>query len=291
MSNPTTSHGLIEPLVSVEWLRANYSAGTQAGPGGRVVLCDVRYYLDGRDGMDAYLAGHLPGAVFIDMDGVLASPAGPVVGRHPMPTPEAFAAGLGAAGISPDDTVIVYDDLGGMVAGRLVWMLRILGQHSALLDGGIGAWDGPLVTSPSRPTSVPCAVRPWPEGAMVSADEALALAAGGGVLADSRAVERYRGETEPIDPRAGHIPGAICLPFAANLDADGRFKSPEELRARFAEVGVDANAVFYCGSGVSACHNLLAVEAAGLGLPRLYVGSWSGWSSDPDRPAATGPLP
>lgn len=270
--------GLIPPLVSVDWLRKNAS---------RIVLCDVRYYLDGRDGTAAYLAGHLPGAVFIDMDTVLASPAGPVIGRHPLPTPEAFAAGLGAAGISEGDTVVVYDDLQGMVAGRLVWMLRVLGQDAALLDGGIGAWDGPLVTNPTKPTPVECPVRPWPADAIVDADQALAHAAAGGVLADSRAAERYRGEVEPIDPRAGHVPGAINLPFAANLRADGTFKSPEELRERFEGAGVDGTAVFYCGSGVSACHNLLAVEAAGLGLPRLYVASWSGWSSDPDRPAAT----
>ena len=269
---------LIPPLVSVDWLRANAS---------RIVLCDVRYYLDGSDGMAAYLAGHLPGAVFIDMDTVLASPAGPVVGRHPLPTPEAFAAGLGAAGISERDTVVVYDDLQGMVAGRLVWMLRVLGQDAALLDGGIGAWDGPLVTNPTRQTPVKCPVRPWPADAVVDADQALAHAAAGGVLADSRAVERYRGEVEPIDPRAGHVPGAINLPFAVNLRADGTFRSPDELRERFEGAGVDETAIFYCGSGVSACHNLLAVEAAGLGLPRLYVASWSGWSSDPDRPAAT----
>lgn len=269
---------LIPPMVSVDWLRENAS---------RIVLCDVRYYLDGRDGMAAYLAGHLPGAVFIDMDTVLASPAGPVVGRHPLPTPEAFAAGLGAAGISERDTVVVYDDLQGMVAGRLVWMLRVLGQDAALLDGGIGAWDGPLVTNPTRPTPVKCPVRPWPADAVVDADQALAHAAAGGVLADSRAVERYRGEVEPIDPRAGHVPGAINLPFAVNLRADGTFRSPDELRERFEGAGVDEAAIFYCGSGVSACHNLLAVEAAGLGLPRLYVASWSGWSSDPDRPAAT----
>ncbi len=270
--------GLISPLVSVDWLRTKTS---------RVVLCDVRYYLDGRDGRAAYLGGHLPGAVFIDMDTVLASPAGPVVGRHPLPTPEAFAEGLGAAGISEHDTVVVYDDLQGMVAGRLVWMLRILGQDAALLDGGIGAWDGPLVTNPTQPTAVECAVRPWPADAVVDADQALAHAGAGGVLADSRAAERYRGEVEPIDPRAGHVPGAINLPFSSNLQADGTFKSPDELRERFEDAGIDETAIFYCGSGVSACHNLLAVEAAGLGLPRLYVASWSGWSSDPDRPAAT----
>lgn len=269
---------LVPPIVSVDWLRANAA---------NVVLCDVRYYLDGSDGMAAHLAGHLPGAVFIDMDTVMASPAGPVIGRHPLPTPETFADGLGAAGISADDTVVVYDDLQGMVAGRLVWMLRILGQNAALLDGGIGAWDGPLVTDATQPVAVECRVRPWPAEAIVDADEAAGHAAAGGVLADSRAGERYRGEVEPIDPRAGHVPGAVNLPFAANLREDGTFKSPNELRQRFEAAGVDQSAIFYCGSGVSACHNLLAVEAAGLGLPRLYVASWSGWSSDPGRPAAT----
>jgi thiosulfate/3-mercaptopyruvate sulfurtransferase len=266
---------VIDPIVSVEWLRENRDA---------VSLCDVRYYLDGRNGRDAHLAGHLPNAAFIDMDTVLASPAGPIVGRHPLPTPEAFAQGLGAAGIGPDSTVVVYDDLGGMVAGRLVWMLRVLGQDAALLDGGIGAWDGPLETGPVVPTPVTCPVRPWPAEAIVDADAVVAHVDAGGVLADSRAPERYRGDVEPVDSRAGHVPGAVNLPFSENLGPDGRFRPLEELRLRFEEAGVGADAVFYCGSGVSACHNLLAVEAAGLGLPRLYVASWSGWSSDPDRP-------
>lgn len=268
---------MITPIVDAEWLQQHRSD---------VALCDVRYYLDGRSGPAAFEAGHLPGAVFIDMDSVLASPAGPIVGRHPMPSPEVFAKGMGEAGIGTDVTVVVYDDLGGMVAGRLVWMLRIIGQAAALLDGGFTKWGGEVETGPAPSTPVNRTALPWPVAAIASADEVAVAAADGGVVVDSRAGERYRGETEPVDPRAGHVPGAINLPFSDNLD-DGRFLSIDALRQRFTDAGVDSDSIIYCGSGVSACHNLLAVEAAGLGLPRLYVGSWSGWSSDQERPAAT----
>lgn len=270
----------LDPIVSQDWL-------SNALEQPNLVVCDVRYYLDGRSGPDAFESGHLPGARYIDMDTVLASPGGPVIGRHPMPTPETFARGMGAAGVGNEAEVVVCDDVGGQVAGRLVWMLRILGQSAGLLDGGVKAWNGPLETGPFDPEPVERDSLPWPSEAMVDADGVVAAVDAGRVVADSRAGERYRGETEPVDPRAGHIPGAINLPFAGNLDADGRFLPVEELRARFEEAGLDGDSVVYCGSGVSACNNLLAIEAAGLGRPQLYVGSWSGWSTDPDRPAAT----
>lgn len=282
----TSPESGLPPIVDVTWLEARLAAGEP------VVVADVRWYLDGRSGPDAFLASHIPGAVFIDMDTVLASHGAPTDGRHPMPSPETFAAGLAAAGIGPDTPVVAYDDLGGMVAGRLVWMLRIVGAPAALLDGGLASWPGPLATGPEpAPTPVGCPVRPWPADAMATEDEVVAHVAAGGVVADSRAPERYRGETEPVDPRAGHIPGAVNLPFGANLTAEGRFRPAAELAARFEAVGADGDAIFYCGSGVSACNNVLAVEASGRGRPRLYVGSWSAWSSNTDRPAATGDQP
>ncbi len=264
-----------------------------AGDLGRLdaVLCDVRWYLDGRSGREAYEAGHLPGAVFVDLDRDLTAPPSTTQGRHPLPTAEAFAAALGALGVGPDDAVVAYDDSGGMSAGRLVWMLRVLGQPAALLDGGIGAWDGPLEAGSATRPPVECPVRPWPDGAFAGLEE-VAAAAAGGIVLDARAPERYRGEVEPVDPRAGHVPGARNAPFAANLGEGGRFRSPDDLRAHYEELGVGeaAGVVAYCGSGVSACHDLLAMEHAGLGRGRLYVGSWSQWSAT-GRPAATGGEP
>ena len=264
-----------------------------AGDLGRLdaVLCDVRWYLDGRSGREAYEAGHLPGAVFVDLDRDLTAPPSTTQGRHPLPTAEAFAAALGALGVGPDDAVVAYDDSGGMSAGRLVWMLRVLGQPAALLDGGIGAWDGPLEAGSATRPPVECPVRPWPDGAFAGIEE-VAAAAAGGIVLDARAPERYRGEVEPVDPRAGHVPGARNAPFAANLGDGGRFRSPDDLRAHYEELGVGeaAGVVAYCGSGVSACHDLLAMEHAGLGRGRLYVGSWSQWSAT-GRPAATGGEP
>jgi len=264
-----------------------------AGDLGRLdaALCDVRWYLDGRSGREAYEAGHLPGAVFVDLDRDLTAPPSTTQGRHPLPTAEAFAAALGALGVDPDDAVVAYDDSGGMSAGRLVWMLRVLGQPAALLDGGIGAWDGPLEAGSATRPPVECPVRPWPDGAFAGIEE-VAAAAAGGIVLDARAPERYRGEVEPVDPRAGHVPGARNAPFAANLGDGGRFRSPDDLRAHYEELGVGeaAGVVAYCGSGVSACHDLLAMEHAGLGRGRLYVGSWSQWSAT-GRPAATGGEP
>ncbi len=283
---------MIDPIVSLEWLDEQRLRHDD------VVVCDVRSYLDGRVGHDAFLAGHLPGARFIDLDTVLAAPAAPGVGRHPMPTPEVFAVGLGAEGIGDGATVVAYDDAGGMIAGRLVWMLRILGRDAALLDGGIGAWieangEAQLESGEATPAvAAERAVTTWPDGVMVDADDVAAHIADGGVVVDSRAAERFRGEVEPIDPQAGHVPGAINLPFPSNIDGPlngGRFLAKAALAKRFDQAGVTSEAIIYCGSGVSACNNILAAEHAGLGRPKLYVGSWSGWSSEPDREVATGP--
>lgn len=273
---------MIPPIVSLEDL-------DQLDPA--PIFCDVRYSLQQPDGYADYLESHLPAARYVSMDDVLAASPGPGVGRHPLPTAEHFAQQLGRLGIGIHDTVIGYDSVGGRFAGRLVWMLRILGQSAALLDGGMDAWQaagrafsqGPEDWSPvTRPAL------PWPEDAIVNADDLPGIQQSGGRIFDSRAAARYRGEQEPLDPKAGHIPGAYNLPFAENYrDGGNHFLPLAALRERFESAGVDGQSVFYCGSGVTACNNVLAAEAAGLPRPRVYVGSWSGWSSE-DRPVAVG---
>jgi thiosulfate/3-mercaptopyruvate sulfurtransferase len=266
---------MIAPFVDAAWLQRHRA---------EVTLADVRWYLDGRSGREAYEAGHLPGAVYVELGEVLAAPPTDAGGRHPLPDPHSFAAGLGQLGIDEHDTVVGYDDAGGAIAGRLVWMLRSLGQPAALLDGGLAAWPDPLETGPSpdRAARSP-GPRPWPEELLATAEE---VAAGQAVLIDARDPARFAGGPDPVDPRSGHIPGARSAPVAANLDAGGRIRSPDQLRSRFAAAGVDGQrpVISYCGSGVSACLNLLALEHAGLPAGRLYPGSWSQWSRDPGRP-------
>lgn len=247
-----------------------------------VVVCDCRAYLDDRNGIDAYRAGHIPGAQFIDLEMVASGPveAGTGKGRHPLPDPGDFAAGLGRAGISGDTTVVAYDDVGGAIAARFVWMLRALGQSAAVLDGGIATWGAPLETDTPTFDPVIAPVREFPADAVANAEQVAATIEAGGLVVDSRSADRYAGKIEPIDPVAGHIPGAVNLPFADNLD-DGSLRPRHQLADRFESAGVDDDTIFYCGSGVTACHNLLVVEAVGLGTARLYVGSWSGWI---DRP-------
>lgn len=269
---------MIRPVVDPEWVRENRD---------RVVLADVRWYLDGRSGREAYERGHLPGAVFVDLDRWLAGAASPAEGRHPLPDPEVFAAGLSAAGIGDEDVVIAYDDAGGVTAARLVWLLRATGREAALLDGGLTAYPQDLEVGPVSPRPKTLTARRWPADRLASLEEA--AGAGDAVVVDARDPARFRGETEPVDPRAGHIPGAHNLPCRGNLGADGRFLPVETLRDRFAALGVreESDVIAYCGSGVTACHNLLAMEQAGLGAKRLYPGSWSQYSAT-DRPAATG---
>jgi thiosulfate/3-mercaptopyruvate sulfurtransferase len=260
---------VIAPFVDAGWLAGNRDD---------VVLADVRWYLDGRAGRAEFEAGHLPGAVFVDLDAYLASPPSPEAGRHPLPDPEVFARGMGEARIGDDSTVVAYDDAGGVVAARLVWLLRALGVDAAVLDGGL---EGPLETGPSKPAAAHFAARPWPANRLAGIDE---LHAGGRILLDARDRNRYRGEFEPVDPRPGHIPGARNLPAREMLDA-GRLLPTDVLRAQFAEVGVDADSevVASCGSGVNACHTLLVLESLGLPPGRLFPGSYSQWSNS-DRP-------
>ena len=264
---------MIPPVVGAAWLQDRRDD---------VVVADVRWYLDGRSGRDAYDRGHLPGAVFVDLDRVLAGPATREGGRHPLPDPEAFARGMAALGIGDGDTVVAYDDDGGVMAARLVWMLRATGHEAALLDGGIAAWDGPLeAPTPPRPPAAFAPV-PWPADRVATADDAADRA---NVVIDARTRERYLGLDDPVDPRWGHVPGAR----SENLAPDGRFLAAGDVRARFEALGVEPGTpvVSYCGSGVTACHNLLAMEQAGVGEGRLFPGSWSQWSADERRPVAT----
>ena len=252
-----------------------------------VVVADLRSSLDVREAREAYDAGHVPGAVHVPLDGVLSGPPSAAAGRHPLPDPADFAAGLSALGIGDDDLVLAYDDAGGVIAARLVWMLRVTGRPAALLDGGLAAYEGPLEQqAPARTPALRTPV-PWPADRLAGPDDAADPA---NVVLDARQAERYRGEVEPIDPRAGHVPGARSVPCRESLDEHGRHLPPERLRQRFLDAGVDedASVVAYCGSGVTACHDLLTLELAGFPAGRLYPGSWSQWSSDPGRPVAIG---
>lgn len=255
-------------------------------------IVDVRFDLaDVHAGRAAYTAGHLPGAVYLHLDDDLSGPKGAHGGRHPLPDPHELALRLGAAGIDERSHVVVYDAGDAMMAGRLWWLLRWLGHDRVqVLDGGLAAWtEAGLGLSQELPQPRAAVFSGQPRQAMlVSRQELLdRLDEPGLALVDARAAERYRGEVEPIDPVAGHIPGAVNLPFGGNLDG-GRFRAPEALAQRFAAVAEADEVVVYCGSGVSAAHDLMALEAAGVQGARLYAGSWSDWVSYEDAPVATG---
>jgi thiosulfate/3-mercaptopyruvate sulfurtransferase len=268
-------------LVSADWLEGNLDD---------VVVADVRWDIEeGLAGAErAFEQGHIPGAIFFDVERDLAARAFDGPGRHPLPSPEAFAATLARAGIAVDDLVVIYDEHGGTYAARLWWMLDATGRTAALLDGGLGGWGGPLETGPQTPRPPSNVERvPWPADRMADADEvARALADASATVIDVRAPERFRGDVEPFDPVAGHIPGAVNAPLAGNLDeTTARFLAAEQLRDRYASYG---RAIAHCGSGVTACHAVFAMRLAGLEQPKLYVGSWSDWVHDPKRPVATG---
>jgi thiosulfate/3-mercaptopyruvate sulfurtransferase len=266
--------------------------------GPRLAIVDCRFDLmNPAAGRRAYLRAHIPGARYADLDRDLAGPVGPRTGRHPLPSPEGFAGWLGSIGIGDDAQVIAYDEVNGSIAARLWWMLRWLGHGAvAVLDGGFQAWSarggalesGQPAFHPERFTPrIDAAAAP----ALSTAELEHALRDTKTLLVDARAAERYAGTVEPIDSVAGHIPGAVNHPFTANLAADGRFLPAAELRRRWQERLKNTDAaslIAMCGSGVTACHDLLALEVAGLPHGRLYAGSWSEWIRDPRRPVARG---
>jgi thiosulfate/3-mercaptopyruvate sulfurtransferase len=255
------------------------------------VLLDTRLTTTGPPGREQYDAGHLPGAAYVDVDGDLAEAPG-AGGRHPLPEPGRFVAAMRRAGVHRDSTVIVYDAGPATAAGRLWWLLHDYGHEDVMvLDGGLAAWTAAgLPVSTEEVSPVPGDWTGTPGHLAVVGDDEAAHLPAQGVLIDVRAAERFRGEAEPIDPVAGHVPGAVNAPLAGNTDEVGRFLPAAELRSRFAGLGVraDVPVATYCGSGVTACQTILALRLAGLD-GALYPGSWSGWISDPSRPVATGP--
>ena len=275
---------------------------TVVGPGERleapsnITLLDVRWRLGGPPGRELYDAAHIPGAAFVDLDKDLAGPPG-AGGRHPLPATADFERAMRRAGVRDTRPVVVYDDADSTAAARAWWLLRYFGHPSVrVLDGGFRAWTAggyPVVsTGQERPVIAPgrFTARPGQLG-LLDADGAASVARSG-LLLDARAGERYRGETEHVDPVAGHIPGAVSAPTAENVNPDGTFRPAADLAARFAALGAsgDRPVAAYCGSGVTAAHEVLALTLAGVPAA-LYVGSWSNWITDPARPVATGPSP
>lgn len=260
------------------------------------ILLDVRWQLGDFDGRHAYREGHIPGAVYVDLDSELAAPpSGPVGGRHPLPDVADLQEAARRWGIDDAVPVVVYDDSGNLAAARAWWLLRWAGVADVrLLDGGLAAWraEGLRTTTGDggRPRAGNVTLSPGhlPVATMDS------VAAGPAHLLDARAADRYRGDVEPVDPRAGHIPGAISVPTADNVDTSGRFRPAEELRRRFADVGIDGGAgsdvVVYCGSGINAAHQIAALAITGIDAA-LFPGSFSQWSSNPERPVAEGDRP
>jgi thiosulfate/3-mercaptopyruvate sulfurtransferase len=266
-------------LISADELREALSEN-------RVRLLDVRWALGDPDGPQHYLEGHIPGAVFVDLETELAAPPSPARGRHPLPDIGQLEKCARSWGICAGDTVVVYDATGGMAAARAWWLLRWAGVADVrILDGGLPAWTatGAELATGAEPDPDAGDVELSPNHLPVI--DADAAARWPGALLDARAGERFRGEQEPIDPRAGHIPGAISAPTADNLTADGHFRTPDELRARFADY--PGPVAVYCGSGVTAAHQIAALAVAGIDAA-LYPGSWSQWSNDPKRTVATG---
>ncbi len=285
---------MTSPLITALALRALLSSDAP------LLLCDCRFDLaDPGAGQRAHAQGHLPGAVYLNLNTDLSAPTthtGAGGGRHPLPSREAFAARLADLGLADDMTVVAYDASGGIYASRLWWMLRWVGHHAAqVLDGGLAAWDaaGGALQATSVPARAPGGFRLRPPMAStLDFDDLLAgLGQGLRLIVDARSPDRFRGENETLDPVGGHIPGAVNRCFRDNLGPDGCFKPPEVLRAEWLTLmggRRPADLVQQCGSGVTACHNQLAMGAAGLGGAALYAGSWSDWSSRPGAPVATG---
>ena len=278
-------------LTTAAELRTAIGAGRypDAGP---VRVLDVRWWLDRPDGRPAFRAGHIPGARYADLDTQLAEHGEPTEGRHPLPSPETLQAAVRDWGIDEGDTVVVYDDVANLASGRAWWVLRDAGIADVrVLDGALAAWiDAGFDLEEGDAAAVRPGTAVVSPGTLpvLGIDDVLDQARSG-LLLDARAGERFRGEVEPMDPRAGHIPGAVSAPTTQNNDESGRFRSSDELRERFAALGAEPGATVgvYCGSGVSAAHEAIALGLAGY-RPVLYPGSWSQWSQHPDRPIATG---
>jgi thiosulfate/3-mercaptopyruvate sulfurtransferase len=282
---------LASTLISVAELAESASSGRAPR------LLDVRWRLGGPPGLQEYRAGHIPGAVYVDLDEELAAPAGPGVGRHPLPALSDLQAAARSWGLRDGESVVVYDDNGNLSAARAWWLLRWAGVNDVrLLDGGLAAWRSaghPMMTG-DEPAGLAGDVTLTP-GRLPSVDPdgVAALLADGALVLDARAGERYRGEVRSVDPKPGHIPGAVSAPTTENLRPDGTFRSAEELAARFEALGATPGrrVGVYCGSGVTAAHELAALAIAGVDDVVLYPGSWSQWATLPDRPIATGADP
>ena len=278
----------VQPLIDVATLSSHLSDP-------QLRILDCRYDLARPDwGRDSYAAGHIPSALHADLDRELSGPAGPGTGRHPLPTAAEFARTLGRWGLSSESEVVCYDQGSGAFAARLWWMLRAVGHASVrVLDGGYAAWLAaglPVQTAAEAPSPLTVAPREF-AGVVSTAEVAAGLHDGTLLLIDARGADRFAGRNETIDPVAGHVPGARNHPFAANLGDDGRFRDVAALRAAWEPLiagNEPANLVMMCGSGVTACHNLLALSVAGVSGAKLYAGSFSEWIRDPARPVATG---
>jgi thiosulfate/3-mercaptopyruvate sulfurtransferase len=267
----------LQPFVDWNWCASNL---------GRFVLVDTRWYLDGSSGKDAYDSGHILDAVFVDMGRWLSGPASKEAGRNPLPDPEVFAEGMREAGISDFDTVIAYDDTGGVIAARIVWMLRSIGRTAAILDGGVASYPGKLDTrAPERPKG-DFSAQAWPKTLLADISEA---SSDQHKVVDARNRDRFEGRQDPVDPRPGHIPGALNVPCRENLNSSGRLIPAQQLRENFERAGIVSakNTIAYCGSGVTACHNLLVLEQLGMGQGRLFVGGWSQYGHTTDMPIET----
>jgi thiosulfate/3-mercaptopyruvate sulfurtransferase len=277
----------MHPLITPNQLEELVNTGAD------ILICDCRFDLvNPNAGREAYNTGHILGAIYVDLDRDLSAAKTGSNGRHPLPTPTAWANTKQRLGIDPKTTVIAYDNHGSVYASRLWWMLKASGHaHVQVLDGGLSAWNGSIGTIPPVVTPLKTAIEPqdWIGSVTADAIEQWLTDSKGQCVVDARSEDRFRGENETLDPIGGHIPGALNRFFKHNLSA-GQLKSPDALRAEFKTLlgNISASDVIHqCGSGVSACHNLLAMEVAGLPGSRLYVGSWSEWCADPKRPVAT----
>ena len=274
------------PLVSANQLEEILNSGEN------VLLCDCRFDLANPEaGRKAYEESHIPGAIYVDLDQDMSGTKTGGNGRHPLPSPEAWAKTKARLGMSPNTLVVAYDKQGSVYASRLWWMLKATGHANVrVLDGGLDSWNGPMGTMPRKPTPTSQAIEPMPYvGLALVSDVVSNLQSGKNLVIDARANDRFHGENETLDPIGGHIPGAVNHFFKGNLSATA-FKAPEQLFKDYLELlgtKKPSEVIHQCGSGVTACHNLLAMEVAGLKGSRLYAGSWSEWCADPIRPIAT----